>query len=299
MTLTERRAAAGAAPRSARRQTSPARRRHDLRRAGLWALLVAFVALYAFPFLYLVLTSLKRPIDTIAIPPTVLPHHFSFSNYISALHSSGVVASFVNSLTTATISTVLALALAVPAAYGVTRYRTRAGRVFILGVLVTRMIPAIALGIPLVSLMHAARLTDTPLGVALAHTTISLPLSIWLMTSFFEAVPVEIDEAAQVDGAGRFHALVRVVLPMVSGGLAVTAIFAFLASWNEFMFALLLTSVRAQTTPIVIANFQTQFGLQWGPMTALATLYSMPVVILALLLQKRIVAGLSLGAVKG
>ncbi len=280
-------------------QVRPTRRPRRPRRLGLWALLVVFVLLYAFPFVYLVLTSLKRPIDTIAVPPTLLPHHFSLTNYVEALRREGVIASFINSVSVATISTALSLALAVPAAYGVTRYRTRAGRVFILGVLVTRMIPAIAIGLPLVGIMHAVRLTDTPLGVALAHTTISLPLSIWLMTSFFEAVPVEIDEAAQVDGAGRLGALIRVVLPMVSGGLAVTAIFAFLASWNEFLFALLLTAVRSQTTPIVIANFQTQFGLEWGPMTALATLYSMPVVILALLLQKRIVAGLSLGAVKG
>jgi multiple sugar transport system permease protein len=268
-------------------------------RAVLWALLVVIVVLYGFPFLYLILTSLKPPIDTIAVPPTVLPHRFSLSNYANALDRPGVLASFVNSLSIAAISTTLSLVLAVPAAYGVTRYRTRAGRVFILGVLVTRMIPAIAIGVPMVGIMHAVRLSDTPTGVALAHTTISLPLSIWLMTSFFEAVPAEIDEAAQVDGATRLGALVRVVLPMVSGGLAVTAIFAFLASWNEFLFALLLTAVRSQTTPIVIANFQTQFGLEWGPMTALATLYSVPVVILALLLQKRIVAGLSLGAVKG
>lgn len=268
-------------------------------RIAMWTLLVIVVVIYAFPFLYLLFTSLKRPVDAIAVPPTVLPHHLSFSNYTNALARPGVVASFVNSVSTACISTALSLALAVPAAYGVTRYRTRSGRVFILGVLVTRMIPAVAIGVPLVGIMHAVRLTDTPLGVALAHTTISLPLSIWLMTSFFEAVPVDIDEAALVDGAGRFGALVRVVLPMVSGGLSVTAIFAFLASWNEFLFALLLTSIRAQTTPIVIANFQSQFGLDWGPMTALATLYSLPVVALALLLQKRIVAGLSLGAVKG
>lgn len=102
-----------------------------------------------------------------------------------------------------------------------------------------------------------------------------------------------------MDGCGRVGALIRVVLPVVSGGMAVTAIFAFLASWNEYLFSLLLTAVNAQTTPIVIANFQTQYGLQWGPMTALATLYSIPVVLLTLALQRRIVAGLTLGAVKG
>ena len=107
------------------------------------------------------------------------------------------------------------------------------------------------------------------------------------------------DGNAHVDGCGRLQAMWHIVLPVVKGGLAVTAIFAFLASWNEFLFALLLTAVNAQTTPIVIANFQTQFGLDWGAMTALASLYSLPVVLLTLVLQRHIVAGLTLGAVKG
>ncbi len=136
-------------------------------------------------------------------------------------------------------------------------------------------------------------------GWHLSHTAISLPLSIWLLTSFFDAVPIELEEAAAVDGASRLRTLVSVVVPVVSGGIAVAAIFAFLASWNEFLFALLLTAVRAQTTPIVIANFQTQFGLQWGAMTALAVLYSLPVIAVTFLLQKRIVGGLTMGAVKG
>jgi multiple sugar transport system permease protein len=181
----------------------------------------------------------------------------------------------------------------------VTRFKTRLGQWFIMGALVTRMVPPVAIGIPLLTTMSFLGLTDTSLGLALAHTTISLPLSIWLMASFFEAVPNELDEAAKIDGCSRLGALWRVVLPVTSGGIAVTAIFAFLASWNEFLFALLLTSIHAQTTPIVIANFQTQFGLDWGAMTALATLYSLPVILLTFVLQRYIVAGLTLGAVKG
>ncbi len=144
------------------------------------------------------------------------------------------------------------------------------------------------------------RLADTPIALSIAHTTISLPLSIWLMSSFFEAVPRDLEEAATVDGCSRLGALWRVVIPVVSGGIAVTAIFAFLASWNEFLFALLMTAIRSQTTPVVIANFQTQFGLDWGgSMTALAAVYSIPVILLTLLLQRKIVAGMTLGAVKG
>ncbi|MFB3978289.1 carbohydrate ABC transporter permease [Microbacterium proteolyticum] len=268
-------------------------------RVVLWALLVVAVVLYGFPFLYLLLTSFKTPLDAIAVPPTVLPGVWTLDNYVSALSREGVPAALINSVVTAVLSTALSLVLAVPAAYAITRFRTPSGRVFILAALVTRMVPTIAVGAPLIEVMRSIGLTDTSLGLALAHTTISLPLSIWLMASFFEAVPDELGEAAEVDGCSRLQAMVRVVLPVVSGGLAVTAIFAFLASWNEFLFALLLTSVRAQTTPVVIANFQTQFGLDWGGMTALATVYSVPVILLTLFLQRHIVAGLTLGAVKG
>ncbi|HZW41771.1 MAG TPA: carbohydrate ABC transporter permease [Agromyces sp.] len=268
-------------------------------RIVLWALLVAALILYGFPFIYLLLTSFKPPLEAIAVPPTVLPTQWTLENYVSALSREGVPAALVNSVITAVISTALSLVLAVPAAYAITRFRTPSGRVFIVAALVTRMVPTIAVGAPLVEIMRNLGITDTSFGLALAHTTISLPLSIWLMASFFEAVPDELDEAAKVDGCSRLQALWRVVIPVVTGGVAVTAIFAFLASWNEFLFALLLTSVRAQTTPIVIANFQSQFGLDWGGMTALAAVYSIPVILLTLLLQRHIVAGLTLGAVKG
>jgi multiple sugar transport system permease protein len=268
-------------------------------RIVLWALLVAALILYGFPFIYLLLTSFKPPLEAIAVPPTVLPTQWTLENYVSALSREGVPAALVNSVITAVISTALSLVLAIPAAYAITRFRTPSGRVFIVAALVTRMVPTIAVGAPLVEIMRNLGITDTSFGLALAHTTISLPLSIWLMASFFEAVPDELDEAAKVDGCSRLQALWRVVIPVVTGGVAVTAIFAFLASWNEFLFALLLTSVRAQTTPIVIANFQSQFGLDWGGMTALAAVYSIPVILLTLLLQRHIVAGLTLGAVKG
>ncbi|MFC9689200.1 carbohydrate ABC transporter permease [Kribbella sp. NPDC056951] len=268
-------------------------------RVILWVALFAALVLYGFPFVYLLLTSFKTPLDAIAVPPHVLPSQWTLDNYVAALSKEGVVPALINSVATAVLSTAFSLALGVPAAYAITRYRTPSGRVFVVAALVTRMVPTIAVGAPLVETMRRLGISDTTIGLAIAHTTISLPLSIWLMSSFFEAVPVELEEAAKVDGSDRIQALRHVVLPVVSGGLAVTAIFAFLASWNEFLFALLLTSVRAQTTPIVIANFQTQFGLDWGGMTALSAVYSVPVILLTLALQRHIVAGLTLGAVKG
>jgi multiple sugar transport system permease protein len=303
-------AAAAAGPSVPPTTSSSGRKRRGVNREGLeagrrstrtllWILLAAAMVLYGFPFLYLLLTSFKTPIDTIAVPPTILPREWTLENYTDALGRNGVLASFINSIQTAVISTVLSLVLAVPAAYGITRYQTLSGRIFIMAALVTRMVPPVAIGIPLASMMAAVGLSDTPIALSIAHTTISLPLSIWLMSSFFEAVPKDLEEAATVDGCSRLGALWRVVIPVVSGGIAVTAIFAFLASWNEFLFALLMTAIRSQTTPVVIANFQTQFGLDWGSMTALAAVYSIPVILLTLLLQRKIVAGMTLGAVKG
>ena len=259
-------------------------------RVLLWTALTTALIVYGFPFLYLILTSFKTPQNTIAVPPSLFPSPWTLENYVIALAEEGVTGSILNSVLTAAISTVLSMILAVPAAYAITRYRTRIGQFFVIAVLITRMVPAIVVGAPLMSTMNSLGISDTQLGLALAHTTISLPLSIWLMASFFEVVPNELEEAAKMDGASRLRALRWVILPIVSGGLAVTAIFAFLASWNEFLFALLLTSVNAQTTPIVIANFQTQFGLDWGSMTALSTLYSVPVILLTLALHRHIVA---------
>ncbi|WP_295119639.1 carbohydrate ABC transporter permease [uncultured Leifsonia sp.] len=273
--------------------------RRGATRAVLWSSLTVLVILYAFPFVYMLFTSFKTPIETNAIPPQILPSTWTIQNYLNVLSTQGVPESFVNSLQTAVLSTVLSLVLGVPAAYAVTRYRTRPGRIFILLALIMRMVPAIIVGAPLITMFHNLGLSDTSLALAIAQTTISLPLSIWLMASFFEAVPDELDESARVDGCSRLGSLWRVVLPVARGGVAVTAIFAFLASWNDFIFALLLTSVRAVTTPLQIANFQSQFGLDWGNMTSLAVLYSVPVIILAVVLQRHIVAGLTLGAVKG
>ena len=265
----------------------------------LAVLLVAVVLLYVFPYLYLVLTSVKTPMEALAIPPQVIPSTVTLDNYRDVLTSPGVPRSFFNSTIIALMSTSLSLVIGVPAAYGISRYGTPAGRVFLIVALATRMVPYVSLGIPFFAIMRSFGLTDTHLAVAIAHTTITLPLSIWLLASFFEGLPTELEEAARVDGCSRFGAMVRVILPIMAGGISVTALFAFLASWNEFLFALLLTSINAKTTPIMVAELQTQYGLQWGPMTALATLYSLPVILLALVLQKRIVAGLTLGAVKG
>ena len=128
---------------------------------------------------------------------------------------------------------------------------------------------------------------------------LTVPLALLLMSAFFEGIPKELEEAARMDGCTRFGAFFHIVLPLMPGGLAITALFSFIASWNEFLFALLLTSQNSKTVPIVIAEFNSVYGLAWGPMTAAAVLYSLPVILVTLLLQRQIVGGLTFGAVKG
>jgi len=274
-------------------------RRLRLGPAAILAGATLIVLLYALPYIYLLLTSLKPANDVLQIPPSFFPQRLSLENYANVIGSPSIPASFLNSLVVALASTILSLVLAVPAAYGASFFPNRLSGWFLLFALVTRMVPSVSLGLPFFSLMRTLGLLDTQAGLILAHTTVSLPLAIWMMAAFFESVPRELEEAARVDGCSRFGAFMRVILPVVSGGIAISALFAFIASWNEFLYALLLTSQRATTAPIMIAQFKTAYGLSWGPMTAIAVLYSAPVILVSIVLQKQIVGGLTFGAVKG
>ena len=271
-------------------------------RGQAWLLACAatlVVVAYALPYIYLLTTSLKPAADVLQIPPSFFPDRLSLGNYGAVFANRSVLRSFGNSMIVALASTGLSLVLAIPAAYGASLGSARLGARFLLFALVTRMVPQVSLGLPLFGAMRALGLLDTRFGLVLAHATLGLPLAIWMLAAFFEAVPQELDEAARIDGCTRLGALLRVILPVTGGGIAITALFAFIASWNEFLYALLLTARRATTAPLVIAQFKTAYGLDWGPMTAIAVLYSAPVILVSLLLQKRIVGGLTLGAVKG
>ena len=274
--------------------------RSSLGERGILPLLVALLMIvYVFPYAFLVSTSLKPPQEALTIPPTLLPQRLSLENYSNISEFPSIQRSFGNSMIIALLCTAITLLLATPAAYGIARFATWAGKLFLLAALVTRMIPPVSVGIPLFAIMRSLGLTDTHLGVALAHATIGLPLAIWLLASFMESAPRELEEAARVDGCSRFGALFRIIIPVSAGGIAVTAIFVFLASWNEFLFSLLLSSTGVKTAPIAIAEFKSQYSIQWGTMTSLSVLYSTPVILFSLLMQKRIVAGMTMGAVKG
>jgi multiple sugar transport system permease protein len=254
---------------------------------------------YALPYVYLVSTSLKPAADVQQIPPSFFPDRVSLENFTTVIGTTGLSQAFLNSALVAIFTTALSLLIAVPAAYVSTLYRRRITVIFLLFALVTRMVPAVSLGVPLFQILKSVGLLDTTFGLVLAHTSAAVPLALLLMAAFFEGVPKELEEAARMDGCTRFGAFVHIILPVMRSGIAITGLFSFIASWNDFLFALLLTSQNSKTAPIVIAEFNSVYGLAWGPMTAAAVLYSLPVILVTLLLQKQIVGGLTFGAVKG
>ncbi|OEO33235.1 ABC transporter permease [Devosia insulae DS-56] len=272
---------------------------YDLGKVIIHAVALLLVLSYALPYLYLVSTALKPAVDVQQIPPSFFPQRLSLENFTSVIGTVGLPEAFLNSAIVAVLTTLLSLVIAVPAAYVSALYRRRLTMLFMLFALITRMVPAVSLGVPLFQIMKTLGLLDTTIGLVLAHTSTAVPLAMLLMAAFFEGVPKELEEAARVDGCTRFGAFWHIVLPVMPSGIAITALFSFIASWNEFLYALLLTSESSKTAPIVIAEFNSVYGLAWGPMTAAAVLYSLPVILVTLLLQKQIVGGLTFGAVKG
>lgn len=271
----------------------------DFGRVVINAVAGLLVLSYALPYVYLLSTALKPTADVQQIPPSFFPNRVSLENFGTVIDTAGLPEAFLNSTMVAVMTTVLSLLIAVPAAYVSALYRRRITVLFLVFALVTRMVPAVSLGVPLFQIMKSIGLLDTTLGLVLAHTSTAVPLALLLMSAFFESVPKELEEAARVDGCTRFGAFVRIVLPLMPSGLAITALFSFIASWNEFLFALLLASEKSKTAPILIAEFNSVYGLAWGPMTAAAVLYSLPVILVTLVLQRQIVGGLTFGAVKG
>ncbi|WEX74312.1 carbohydrate ABC transporter permease [Sinorhizobium numidicum] len=275
------------------------RKKRDLGGTVINIFALLLVLSYAVPYVYLLMTALKPAADVQQIPPSFFPNRITLENFRTVLATPSLPAAFANSLLVAVLTTVLSLVLAVPAAYVATQYRRSFTTFFLLFALVTRMVPAVSLGVPLFTLLKSIGLLDTTLGLVLAHTSTAVPLALLLMAAFFEGLPKELEEAARMDGCTRFQAFVKIILPVMRSGIAVTALFSFIASWNEFLYALLLTSEKGKTAPIVIAEYNSVYGLAWGPMTAAAVLYSLPVILITLLLQKQIIGGLTFGAVKG
>lgn len=269
------------------------------RQMMLWIAAGLLVSVWVFPVLWGLLTSFKTERDVLAYPPVLL-FTPTLNNYREVLFgSASILPNLWSSLVVTCSATVLTMAFAIPAAYALARLRYPLKRASGFYVLVTQMLPPVGLVIPYYLALQRLGALDTYSGMVTIYLTFSLPFAIWLMVSYFEDVPYEMEEAALLDHAGRWGALWHVILPQVQGGIAVTTVFVFLNAWNEFMFAVLLGGNNVRPITVAMFNFISVEQTQWAKVAAGAMVAMAPVILLGLVAQKHIVKGLTVGAVKG
>ena len=267
-------------------------------RAGAWWAIGTWVVTLLFfaPVAWMVLTSLHQESDAATNPPSLLAG-ITFANY-GLLFERGVTPFLINSATASIVSTLLVLLLAVPAAYALSIKPVTKWTDVMFFFLSTKFLPPIAALLPIYLIVKKAGMLDNVFTLVILYTSMNLPIAVWMMRSFLAEVPKEILEAAEVDGAGLLRTLWNVVAPVAAPGLAATSLICFIFSWNEFMFAVNLTAVRASTAPIFLVGFISSQGLFLAKLCAAATLVSLPVLIAGFAAQDKLVRGLSLGAVK-
>jgi multiple sugar transport system permease protein len=266
------------------------------------AICVAVIAVMLFPIVMTVLSSVKTPAEASASPPHYIPSALSFDNYLKVFrYEAGLPTYLFNSFAVAVLTILLCLLLAVPAGYGLARFRIPGKEVFFLVLLSPLMIPYQALLTPLYLMFASLGLANTHIGLAIVHTLLQLPFSIYLMRNTFEAVPRELEEAALCDGCSSFHALWKIFLPVSRPAIVTLVLFAFITSWNEFLAALIFMSNETRfTVPIMLVGVRSgHFGaVDWGALQAGVVISILPCLLIYLLLQKHYVSGFMSGAIK-
>ena len=281
-------------------------RRRTHRRRLSFGLVVRYLVLFGtiwltiFPLIWLVLTSLRSSADIFAVPVRVFPESVTFSQYVSVFSQYGLNDYLWNTVVVSAATVVLVTLFGVPCAYAMSRFRLPGAKIVLSILLIMRMIPVVALAIPLFAVFASIGLLDTLMALILTHTASKLPVAIWLLMGFIQDLPKEIEESAQIDGAGTFRILVQIVSPLIAPGIGATAVITFLFTWNDLLIALTLSSSEAaQTLPVGLTNFVSQFGIDWGAMSAAGVLMVIPTLIFVWFAQGLLVKGLVSGAVRG
>jgi len=275
------------------------RARAARKRATVWhflGLVVVFLS-SVFPFYWMVTTSLKSQADALAMPP-VWFFTPTLSHYTDALFEHNVAQSLLNSLIVASSATFLSIMLGTPAAYALARFEFRGKEDLWFWFISNRMVSPVVLAVPFFLIATKLDLVDTHIVLILLYLTFSLPIVVWICTDQFRNIPVELDEAARLDGASPWRIFWRINLPLAMPGIVVSAIFAFIFSWNDLLYALVLTRSDAITSPVAATSYMSGYELPWGEIMATGTLIVLPMVVFALAVSGRLVQGLTMGAVK-
>lgn len=269
-------------------------------RAGQYTALLAYLVFLAFPFLWLLSTAFKPPRELGSLHPTWIPKDPTLANFRQAFDEQPLLHAALNSLTAALGAAVIAVLIATPMAYVVARRRTRLAKAVTGWVVVSQAFPFVLLIIPLFLVLKNLRMINSVPGLVLVYVVWALPFALWMLAGYVRAVPLELEEAAAVDGAGRLRTLVSVTAPLLAPGIVATALFAFITAWNEFFFALvLLKTPEKQTLPVVLTHFIGAEGVaDLGPLAAAAFLATLPSLVVFAIIQRRITGGMLTGAVK-
>ncbi len=257
-------------------------------------LVLAFLASFMFVFVWMVMTSFKEARDVTVYPPSLV-FQPTLDNYANVLEKTPFFKQLANSTIVAAGSVILGMIIGLPAAYVVARYRMHK---LSLVILLMRMVPTIVFMLPLFVTYQQLDLIDTHIGLILSHLILTLPLIIWIMISFYEDVPIEIEDQAKVDGCNELGVFLRIALPLSLPGMVVTTILAFVTSWNNFIFVLILGGSNTTTLPLAVFSFMGFEQLDFGAIAAVASMLSLPIIILTIIMQRWLVQGLTMGAVK-
>jgi multiple sugar transport system permease protein len=282
------------------RTVSRARRRIPLGVITRYAVLVGTITITVFPLVWLLVTSLRTSADIFVVPAHIIPKSVTFSQYINVFRRYSLASYLWNTVVVSLSTVIFVTVLALPCAYAMARFRLPGQKIVLSLLLVMRMIPVVALTIPLFAVFSDVGMLDTLWALILTHTASKLPVAIWLLMGFIQDLPKEIEESAQVDGAGSLRTLLQIVTPMIAPGIGASAVITFLFTWNDLLIALTLTSSKsAETLPVGLTNFVTEYGIDWGAMSAAGVLMVIPTLIFVWFAQGLLVKGLVAGAVRG
>lgn len=274
-----------------------------------YVLVLLIMAAVLFPVFWLVSSSVKPPHEWFMKPPVWISKTMTFDNYrvlvkpVDSIARMGgfstpAILPFVNSLIVAVFSTVIAAFAGFLAAYSISRYRTGGTQLFIF-ILQTRMLPPIAVAVPLLLMYSSLGLVDQHIGLIIMYAGVTLSYVVWMMKGFIDEIPLELEEAAILEGYAEWEILFKIILPLVRGPLLASALFVLILNWGEFLFALIFTHSKAFTVPVQLQKYFSNMGLMLGPVSALSVIATIPVVIIGYLIQKHFVRGITFGAVKG
>ncbi|MCI8489270.1 MAG: carbohydrate ABC transporter permease [Lachnospiraceae bacterium] len=263
---------------------------------------VVILCIFLFPVFWIVVTSLKTEQEIFRVPPTIIPEELNISSYAAQLENGdfNMFHSFFNSFVISVGAMAISVVLAVPASYGIAKYKFKGRKLMLLGFLVTQMLPVAVLLTPMFILFKGMHVYNTPAAAIIADATIGIPFSILILKNYFASIPRELEEAAYIDGCNHFTAFIRVLIPVAKPGVMVCAIFSFLYAWGDLAYGMTFI-IDQQKRPITagIFNFMGQYGTKWSYLTAFAVVTIIPVALIFIFMQKYIISGMTSGAVKG